>query len=104
MDRRGFIGSILVACAAPAIVRADSLMRIIPMDTKVVPYGGATFYIEDLASDQYPDGSFRLWQQIRSDGGGYSLRIATGNVALAEGGHWTIVPRSVLSTYSSEKP
>lgn len=30
MNRRGFLGSILVACAAPAIVRADSLMRIIP--------------------------------------------------------------------------
>ena len=30
MNRRGFIGSILALCAAPAIVRADSLMRIIP--------------------------------------------------------------------------
>lgn len=28
MNRRGFIGSILAACAAPAIVRADSLMRV----------------------------------------------------------------------------
>jgi hypothetical protein len=28
MNRRGFIGGILAACAAPAIVRADSLMRL----------------------------------------------------------------------------
>lgn len=35
MNRRGFLGSILAACAAPAIVRADSLMRIVPLDTTV---------------------------------------------------------------------
>ncbi len=29
MDRRGFLGSILALGAAPAIVRAESLMRII---------------------------------------------------------------------------
>lgn len=27
MDRRGFLGSMLAACAAPAIVRASSLMK-----------------------------------------------------------------------------
>lgn len=36
MNRRGFLGSILVACAAPAIVRADSLMRIVPLDTTII--------------------------------------------------------------------
>ena len=36
MNRRGFLGAMLAACAAPAIVRADSLMRIIPMDAPVV--------------------------------------------------------------------
>lgn len=35
MDRRGFIGSILAAATAPAIVRADSLMRIVPRDMDV---------------------------------------------------------------------
>lgn len=30
--RRGFLGSILALAAAPAIVRADSLMRVIPRD------------------------------------------------------------------------
>lgn len=35
MNRRGFLGSILALAAAPAIVRADSLMRIVPMETIV---------------------------------------------------------------------
>lgn len=41
MDRRGFLGSILVACVAPAIVRADSLMQIVPVETTlyVVQWG-----------------------------------------------------------------
>jgi hypothetical protein len=36
VNRRGFLGAILVAAVAPAIVRADSLMRIVPLDTLVV--------------------------------------------------------------------
>lgn len=36
MNRRGFLGSILALGAAPAIVRADSLMRIIPLDQGVI--------------------------------------------------------------------
>jgi hypothetical protein len=31
MNRRGFLSAMLTACAAPAIVRADSLMRIVPL-------------------------------------------------------------------------
>ena len=33
MNRRDFLGPMLAACAAPAIVRADSLMRIVPTET-----------------------------------------------------------------------
>jgi hypothetical protein len=36
MNRRGFLGSILALGAAPAIVRADSLMRIVPLETTVL--------------------------------------------------------------------
>lgn len=36
MDRRGFMGSILALATAPAIVRADSLMRVIPVETKIL--------------------------------------------------------------------
>lgn len=37
MDRRGFLGSILALGAAPAIVRADSLMRIVPRGLLILP-------------------------------------------------------------------
>ena len=33
MNRRGFLSGIIAACAAPAIVRADSLMRVVPNQT-----------------------------------------------------------------------
>lgn len=36
MNRRGFLGSILAACAAPAIVRAESLM-VLPAQNIWVP-------------------------------------------------------------------
>lgn len=36
MKRRGFLQSILALGAAPAIVRADSLMRVIPRDTNII--------------------------------------------------------------------
>lgn len=36
LGRRSFMGSILALAAAPAIVRADSLMRIVPIDTLVL--------------------------------------------------------------------
>lgn len=35
MNRRGFLGAILAAAVAPAIVRADALMRIVPRETTV---------------------------------------------------------------------
>lgn len=37
MNRRGFLGSILALAAAPAIVRADSLMRIVPISAPIIP-------------------------------------------------------------------
>lgn len=35
MNRRGFLGALLAAAAAPAIVRADALMRIRPVDEMI---------------------------------------------------------------------
>lgn len=48
MDRRGFLGAILAAAVAPAIVRADSLMRIIPRDTRVLQQ----FVVTSLSMDE----------------------------------------------------
>lgn len=36
MNRRGFLSSCMALAAAPAIVRADSLMRIVPRDSGVL--------------------------------------------------------------------
>lgn len=36
MNRRGFLGSILALGVAPAIVRADSLMRVVPRNTGII--------------------------------------------------------------------
>lgn len=36
MNRRGFLTGILAAACAPAIVRADSLMRIVPREAAIV--------------------------------------------------------------------
>ena len=36
MNRRSFLSSCLALAAAPAIVRADSLMRIVPRDVAIV--------------------------------------------------------------------
>lgn len=39
MDRRNFLSAMLAACAAPAIVRADALMRVMPIETIIFnPY------------------------------------------------------------------
>jgi hypothetical protein len=46
MNRRGFLGGILALGAAPAIVRADSLMRVIPLDA-----GVQTFAWDDGAAE-----------------------------------------------------
>lgn len=46
MNRRGFLQSCLIACAAPAIVRADSLMRILPSSTSIyVPNAGISLLV-----------------------------------------------------------
>jgi hypothetical protein len=39
VNRRGFLQSILVLGVAPVVVRADSLMRIVPRDTLIMPPG-----------------------------------------------------------------
>lgn len=41
VNRRGFLGAILAASVAPAIVRADSLMRIIPQEITLFIPGSA---------------------------------------------------------------
>lgn len=45
MNRRSFLATILASAVAPAIVRADSLMRIVPRETLVLGAGDFTLEI-----------------------------------------------------------
>lgn len=49
MNRRGFLSSCLTLAAAPAIVRADSLMRIVPREAAVI-LPAATVKVVNLAA------------------------------------------------------
>lgn len=60
LSRRGFLGAILAAGVAPAIVRADALMRIVPRDTTVLsgagvlncfPWKQGCVYVSDKGDD-----------------------------------------------------
>lgn len=53
MNRRGFLGAMLAACAAPAIVRAESIMRIAP--ALIVP---DTLLGTPMIFRQYPNNLF----------------------------------------------
>jgi hypothetical protein len=56
MNRRSFLASMLAACAAPAIVRADSLMRIVPREILVVRPVIPTGMIFEYLGDSIPVG------------------------------------------------
>lgn len=49
MNRRGFLLGILAAAVAPAIVRADALMRVVPRETSVLVPANA-FTLEEIDS------------------------------------------------------
>lgn len=49
--RRSFLGSILALGAAPAIVRADALMRVVPVGTTVLQLADFTWSAVDFDRD-----------------------------------------------------
>ena len=63
MNRRGFLASCLALAAAPAIVRADSLMRIVPIETTVVP--AIDPLVAKLMADEAERAAFAAGLQIR---------------------------------------
>lgn len=59
MNRRGFLQTIIATATAPAIVRADSLMRVIPQETTLyVPETGPIILVPGrmVASTTRPGG------------------------------------------------
>ena len=69
MKRRDFLKGMLLACSAPAIVKADSLMKIYVPDNKIVTYKKATFngneFFIDTASIGYLDRMGELYGKQR---------------------------------------
>lgn len=64
MDRRGFLGAMLALGAAPAIVRADSLMRIVvPREAALILWGDG-IHDDTVALQTFVDGG----RVVRPDG------------------------------------
>jgi hypothetical protein len=62
MDRRGFLGVMLAACAAPAVVRASSLMRVAA--PKIwVPQGVIGNLDRFTVYQSKPVGDLYFWQE-----------------------------------------
>lgn len=55
MNRRGFMGSMLALCAAPAIVRASSLMKLAPgferLESGLIVPGNGLLTIEAITAE-----------------------------------------------------
>lgn len=81
MNRRGFMQMILVASAAPALVRADSLMKIIrPSQGLILPLGVDGAVREVRMYDLNRDAFITRWD-VAGDVGGVATRF---HVAIVE--------------------
>jgi hypothetical protein len=74
MQRRSFLGSILALAAAPAIVRADSLMRVIPLKTSILIAEDITTTLTPFTLSAFTPG---LWSRE-------VLRVLHQNLAFAD--------------------
>lgn len=77
MNRRGFLGSILALASAPAIVRADSLMRIVPRQAVIVPLGDIA--AGDIISIEGVTSLFRVVQSYDLSRDEMIVRVETTN-------------------------
>lgn len=80
MNRRGFLGALGLALAAPAIVRADSLMRVVPVHTLLL--WGDGIHDDTVALQSLVDGSDRV---VMSDQRTVYRRNQNGSIFLAAG-------------------
>ncbi len=55
MNRRGFLNGVLAACAAPAVVRAGSLMKIVVPSTDLVVPSLALLDFEEFAKAAFTE-------------------------------------------------
>ncbi len=82
MDRRGFLSSCITLAAAPAIVRADSLMRIVPIDTQVFTFRGVEIEFDSPPSPQlfYGEGTPPI----------STVPYLRGSIYMSERGMWML--------------
>lgn len=80
MTRRGFLGTILAASAAPALVRADSLMKIItPAQGLILPLGMTGAVREIRCYEVNRDAFITRWD-VCGDVNGSPMQIHVGIV------------------------
>lgn len=95
MDRRTFLGTMLAACAAPAIVRADSLMRIVPIKAPyyvMVCNDPRSFYGISLEEQQLEDAMIKI-AQYRNDTGEIIAVLPTKIITTREFYRKSNIPR-----------
>ena len=77
VTRRGFLRGLLALAAAPAITKADNLMRVVPVKAEIVLPASFTFRLDGLTPNQLYTNSF--W--VKRPNGGVWERIQTQFVA-----------------------
>lgn len=92
--RRSFLGSILALGAAPAIVRADALMRVVPVGTTVLNAADVSWSAVDFDRD-----TIKVIL-VYSDAGDHQAgdrsavgRLIYGPELLIDSDSWSILPR-----------
>lgn len=95
MKRRGFLGAILAGCAAPAIVRADALMRVVPLGTDVLTLdtirrGAATLDAHMLVGKLVPADDWALALRDTYVEGAGAVRV--GEIGRIEGFRFVTSP------------
>lgn len=79
MNRRGFLGSILVGCAAPAIVRAESLMRIVTPKLILPRWGSGIAVNHIILADQgFID--VLIWQSMQRAALSHGMTLVRGEL------------------------
>lgn len=81
ITRRGFLSRIIALAAAPAIVRADSLMRVIAVDTSIILPGTLGIALDNLTPNI--DYTHSVW--IKQPGGQWESIVTRFNSGVQGG-------------------
>lgn len=91
--RRNFLGSILALGAAPAIVRADALMRVVPVGTTVLNAADVSWSPVDFDRDTFIKCVLVYRDDGRSGADHTVTRILHGReIRLIDSESWPVLP------------